>query len=33
MELAGPVPSRPHVGITGPVTLPLRFAASGVIHS
>jgi cytochrome P450 len=25
IALAGPVPSRPHIGITGPVTLPLRF--------
>ncbi|MGH3784920.1 MAG: cytochrome P450 [Pseudonocardiaceae bacterium] len=33
MELAGPVPSPPHVGITGPVILPLRFAASAMIHS
>ncbi|MGH3828133.1 MAG: cytochrome P450 [Pseudonocardiaceae bacterium] len=34
MELAGPVPSRPQVGITGPITLPLRFAdgrSSGVL--
>ena len=28
IALDGPVVSRPHVGITGPVTLPLRFAAS-----
>jgi cytochrome P450 len=28
IALAGPVPSRPHVGITGPVTLPLQFARS-----
>ncbi|HZE01972.1 MAG TPA: cytochrome P450, partial [Pseudonocardiaceae bacterium] len=27
IALDGPVVSRPHVGITGPVTLPLRFAA------
>ena len=33
MEPAGPVPSRPSVGIIGPVTLPLRFAASAMIHS
>lgn len=32
IELGGPVPSRPHVGITGPVTLPLRFAASPMTH-
>lgn len=25
IALTGPVPSRPHLGITGPVTLPLRF--------
>ncbi|MGB6165868.1 MAG: cytochrome P450 [Pseudonocardiaceae bacterium] len=25
IALAGPVPSRPHLGITGPITLPLRF--------
>jgi cytochrome P450 len=25
ITLAGPVPSRPHLGITGPITLPLRF--------
>ncbi|MEO7196580.1 MAG: cytochrome P450 [Pseudonocardiaceae bacterium] len=25
IALAGPVPSRPHLGITGPVTLPLSF--------
>jgi cytochrome P450 len=28
ITLDGPVISRPHVGITGPITLPLRFAAS-----
>jgi cytochrome P450 len=28
IALAGPVPSRPHLGITGPVTLPLRFAGT-----
>ncbi|MGH3802355.1 MAG: cytochrome P450 [Pseudonocardiaceae bacterium] len=28
IALDGPVPSRPHLGITGPITLPLRFAAS-----
>jgi len=27
--LDGPVVSRPHLGITGPITLPLRFAGSG----
>ena len=32
IELGGPVPSRPHVGVTGPITLPLRFAASAIIH-
>ncbi|MGH3852465.1 MAG: cytochrome P450 [Pseudonocardiaceae bacterium] len=26
IALAGPTPARPHLGITGPVTLPLRFA-------
>jgi cytochrome P450 len=25
ITLAGAVPSRPHIGITGPITLPLRF--------
>ncbi|MGH4016544.1 MAG: cytochrome P450 [Pseudonocardiaceae bacterium] len=25
LELDGPVASRPHIGITGPITLPLRF--------
>jgi cytochrome P450 len=28
IALGGPVPSRPHIGITGPVTLPLRFTGS-----
>ena len=28
IELDGPVVSRPHIGITGPITLPLRFTAS-----
>jgi hypothetical protein len=28
IALDGPVVSRPHVGITGPITLPLRFVAS-----
>jgi cytochrome P450 len=28
--VAGPVPSRPQVGITGPVALPLRFALAAV---
>jgi cytochrome P450 len=28
IALAGPVPSRPHLGITGPVTLPLRFTGT-----
>lgn len=28
ITLAGPVPSRPHVGITGPITLPLRFTGA-----
>ncbi len=28
IALDGPVVSRPHIGITGPVTLPLRFAGS-----
>ena len=32
IELAGPVPSQPHVGVTGPITLPLCFAASTMIH-
>jgi cytochrome P450 len=27
IALDGPVPSRPHIGITGPVTLPLRFTS------
>jgi cytochrome P450 len=30
IALAGPVPSRPHIGITGPITLPLRF--TGVVR-
>jgi cytochrome P450 len=29
IALAGPVPSRPHVGINGPITLPLRFTGAG----
>ncbi|MGH3684820.1 MAG: cytochrome P450 [Pseudonocardiaceae bacterium] len=33
IELAGPVPSRPHIGITGPIILPLRFTASSMIHN
>ncbi|MGH3870213.1 MAG: cytochrome P450 [Pseudonocardiaceae bacterium] len=28
LALDGPVASRPHVGITGPITLPLRFSAA-----
>ncbi len=28
IALDGPVPSRPHVGITGPLTLPLRFTVN-----
>jgi cytochrome P450 len=28
IALDGPVPSRPHVGITGPITLPLRFTGT-----
>ncbi len=28
LALAGPVPSRPHIGITGPITLPLRFTGT-----
>jgi hypothetical protein len=28
LAAAGPVTCRPHIGITGPVTLPLRFTAS-----
>ncbi|MGH3826234.1 MAG: cytochrome P450, partial [Pseudonocardiaceae bacterium] len=33
IKLAEPVPSRPQVGITGPITLPLRFTASAMTHS
>ncbi|MGH3429308.1 MAG: cytochrome P450, partial [Mycobacteriales bacterium] len=28
IALAGPVPTRPHIGITGPITLPLRFTGA-----
>ncbi|HSZ28895.1 MAG TPA: cytochrome P450, partial [Pseudonocardiaceae bacterium] len=28
IALEGPVPSRPHIGITGPITLPLRFTGT-----
>ena len=28
ITLADPVPLRPHLGITGPITLPLRFTGS-----
>ena len=33
IELDGPVASRPHIGITGPITLPLRFTARRDDHS
>lgn len=33
IELNGPVVSRPHIGITGPITLPLRFTARLDDHS
>jgi cytochrome P450 len=33
IALAGPVPSRPPIGITGPITLPLRFTGTASSHS
>ncbi|MBV9012764.1 MAG: cytochrome P450 [Pseudonocardiales bacterium] len=33
ITLAGPVPSRPHIGIAGPITLPLRFTGIASRHS
>lgn len=32
IALDGPVPARPHVGITGPITLPLRFTSTEGKH-